>query len=283
MTEKRKKKPVNAVIDWALSSLDPLLGFPLNPTTKVSRLAFADDIILLSESPAALQRQVNLLSDHLAASGLAISAGLSGKSASLCITHDKKRKQWHCDPTNFLTCQNQLVPAITINQSYKYLGIKITPGRHQPRVVELAKRLLAHLTRAPLKPQQRTFILNVFLIPRLQHSLTFGRLSDGLLRSLDRLIRLHVRRWLKLPHDTPVAYFHASANDGGLGVPWLSFTIPLMQRKRLTSLRISTDPVVTAVAASSHVGEALRRISPPRLLAGLPVSSPAGLVRAGTL
>ena len=47
----------NGVIDWALSSLDPLLGFPLNSTTKVSHLAFADDILLLSESPDTLQRQ----------------------------------------------------------------------------------------------------------------------------------------------------------------------------------------------------------------------------------
>ena len=34
------------------------------------------------------------------------------------------------------------------------------------------------------------------------------------------------------------------------------------------------------MAASSHVSEAFRRLSRPRLLAGLPVTSPAGLVRA---
>ena len=53
-----------------------------------------------------------------------------------------------------------------------------------------------------------------------------------------------------------------------------------MQRKRITCLRLSTDPVVAAVAASSHVSEALRCLSRPRLLAGLPVTSPSGLVRA---
>ena len=108
-----------------------------------------------------------------------------------------------------------------------------------------------------------------------------GRLETGFLQEA---YALHVRRWLKLLHDTPISFVHASVKDGGLdgglAVSWPGYTIPLMQRKRLMSLRLSTDPVVAAVAASSHVSEALERLSRPRPLAGLPVSSPAGLVRA---
>ncbi|KAG0421088.1 hypothetical protein HPB47_003015 [Ixodes persulcatus] len=65
------------------------------------------------------------------------------------------------------------------------------------------RELLESFTRAPLKPQQRLFILRGFLLPRLHHSLVLGLWGIGTLSKLDRMTRAAIRKWLALPHDTP--------------------------------------------------------------------------------
>ena len=49
-------------------------------------------------------------------------------------------------------------------------------------------------------------------------------------------VRAAVRSWLKLPHDTPKAYFHASILDGGLGIVCLELQIPLLKIKGIERL-----------------------------------------------
>ena len=59
----------NLVIDWALSAIDPHIGFRLDEEL-VNHLAFADDMVLLASTKEALQRQITAFTDHLALSGL---------------------------------------------------------------------------------------------------------------------------------------------------------------------------------------------------------------------
>ena len=61
-----------------------------------------------------------------------------------------------------------------------------------------------------------------------------------------------MRRWLDLPANTPVAYFHADIKSGGLGVPSLRWTIPINRLNRLEKLRLS------ALANTSKTGQYLR-------------------------
>merc|ERR1712141_572688 len=59
----------NLVVDWGLEALDNKIGFKLGEQL-LSHLAFADDVVLMSETQAGLQRQINAFSGHLAKSGL---------------------------------------------------------------------------------------------------------------------------------------------------------------------------------------------------------------------
>lgn len=79
------------------------------------------------------------------------------------------------------------------------------------------RELLERVTRAPLKQQQRLFILRGFLLPWLFHRLVLGPWGIGTLSKLDRMTRAAIRKWLALPHYTPVRYFHAPVSEGGLG------------------------------------------------------------------
>ena len=52
-------------------------------------------------------------------------------------------------------------------------------------------------------------------------------------------MRSAVRSWLKLPNDTSIAFLHARAVDGGLGLPLLEHEIPLMKRARTARMDVS--------------------------------------------
>ena len=103
----------NATIDWALDRLDPQLGVMVGEV-RVNAGAFADDIALIARTPAGLQFLLSDLAAEFALSGLEVSAGLDGKSASLRIDVDGKRKMWICNPHPHLRVFGQPIPAIDI-------------------------------------------------------------------------------------------------------------------------------------------------------------------------
>ena len=95
--------------------------------------------------------------------------GLSG-NASKCVTLnincDRKRKRWACDPEDIISIDGINVKAVSVIDKYKYLGIGIGVTKAPGKVMlDTLQELLHRVTRARLKPQQRIFILNTFLIP----------------------------------------------------------------------------------------------------------------------
>jgi len=127
---------------------------------------------------------------------------------------------------------------MNIDQTYKYLGIYTGVGRRKAgsHVTNKLEEHLKQLSMAPLKPQQRLFILRVHVLPGLYHDLVLSKHSRALLVALDRKSRKAVRRWLHLPHDVPRALFHAQTVEGGLGLPELAVQIPLMRSARVEKL-----------------------------------------------
>ena len=138
----------------------------------------------------------------------------------------------------------QLTHAIDITGVQRYLGVPLSPMR---RRVDIAGRLeegLGNISWAPLKPQQRLFMLNNNLIPSLYHQLVLTASSKKYLKWLDRSTRAAVRSWLKLPKDMPKAYFNAKIFNGGLGFVTLEHQVLLMKIKRINRLWASNDPVI---------------------------------------
>ena len=73
-------------------------------------------------------------------------------------------------------------------------------------------------TDTPLKPNQKIYTLRSHLLPSLLHYLIFNSISLKSLSASDTKIRSAVRQCLRLPKDTPVAFFHAGVKAGGLGI-----------------------------------------------------------------
>jgi len=133
----------------------------------------------------------------------------------------------------------------------KVSGSYITATGTKSNIGQILAEGLNNLSRAPLKPQQRLFLLKVFLISKVQNQIAFTEVSGKKLKDLDIRVRKAVRGWIFLPHDTPLPYFHAAIRAGGLGIVELRFLIPCIGRSRLESLRKSKDPVIISMLEDS--------------------------------
>ena len=270
----------NAVIDMCLAGLDAGLGCEVGEL-RVNHGAFADDIALFATTPRGLQALASQLEYQLALCGLSISSGPRGKSASLCLDIDGKAKKWVVNPLPYLRIAEETVPAVSVSQVYRYLGVDISPRRTSANVEGVLREGLASISSAPLKPHQRLYIATYHLLPKCQHQLSLAPASAKYLKWLDRMVRSAVRSWLKLPKDTPTPFFHAPVVEGGLGIPLHEHFVPLMKAKRLSRLDDSPDPVIaamlTSVSATAGLARQIRRTS----LNGLEVTSSRDL--KGTL
>ena len=165
-----------------------------------------------------------------------VSAGLNGKSASLRIDIDGKRKMWIVNPHPHLQVFGQPIPAIGVADTQRYLRVPLSPMRMRADIAGKLNEGFGNISRTPLKPQQRLFVLTNNLIPALYHQLVLTSTSKKYLNWLDMSVSAAVRSWLKLPSDIPKAFFHAKIFDGGLGIVLLDRRVPLMKIKCIDRL-----------------------------------------------
>ena len=88
------------------------------------------------------------------------------------------------------------------------------------------------------------YILRRHVISAMYHQLVLTDCTKKLLVFLDTKIRGAVRRWLKLPKDTPNFFIHAPITEGSLGIAVLENAIPIMHKRRLEKLLGCKDPDV---------------------------------------
>ena len=123
--------------------------------------------------------------------------------------------------------------------------------------------MLENLSRAPLKPHQRIHLLRFFLIPRLTHSLSMAVVHLKSLKSMDLLVRSSVRKWLRLPKDIPISFFHADISGGGLGIPNLQTSVLFNRRNRLAHLLQSPIPMLHWAASEPSTASIQKLASYP--------------------
>lgn len=223
----------NMIIDRLLKSLPVEIGVSVG-NAMTNAAAFADDLMLFAKTPMGLQKLLDTTVDFLSTVGLTLNAN---KCFTVSIKGQPKQKCTVVEPRSF-SIGSRTCPALRRSAEWKYLGIKFTAeGRARFNPSEDIGPKLERLTQSPLKPQQRLFALRTVLIPQLYHRLTLGSVSLGVLRKCDRLIRSIVRKWLNLPLDVPAAFFHTPHSHGGLGIPSIRWTAPMLRTKRLASIK----------------------------------------------
>lgn len=242
----------NLVVDRALGILSENVGYKMGERV-VNALGYADDIVLLSSTKVGRQENLNRLQAAFLRNGLSINAKKTGVLSIVASGRDKKVK---VDTRPSFTLGGAMVPQRSPVDVWAYLGCMYEGARELANIPPPAQAI-EHITKAPLKPQQRLRLLRDCLLPRYYHRLVLGAVTSKTLRGLEILVRTAVRKWLRFPHDVPAGYFHAPIQSGGLGMPLLRTLIPILKHDRLHRLRRSTLPAACAAAESTYVARQL--------------------------
>jgi len=108
--------------------------------------------------------------------------------------------------TPLVAIDGKNVKPLDVVQTYKYLGLQARPYGMRKAYGDFLRVGLDRLTGAPLKSQQRMFLLRCNLMPKMYHGLVLGEMKAKSLEQLDKQVRAAVRKWLCLPHDTHTAF-----------------------------------------------------------------------------
>ncbi|KAM7020649.1 mitochondrial enolase superfamily member 1 [Acridotheres tristis] len=204
----------------------------------ITAMAFADNLVLLSDSWEDMKTNIKILETFCNLTGLR--------------TQGEKCHGFYIKPTKDSYTINDCA-AWTINgtplnmidpgESEKYLGLQIDPwtGLAKSNLSTKLEFWLQRIDQAPLKPLQKTDILKTYTIPRLTYLADHSELKAGFLEALDQKIRTTVKDWLHLPSCTCDAILYSSTRDGGLGITKLAGLIPSVQARRLHRIAQSSD------------------------------------------
>uniref|UniRef100_A0A3B5M253 Reverse transcriptase domain-containing protein n=1 Tax=Xiphophorus couchianus TaxID=32473 RepID=A0A3B5M253_9TELE len=245
-------------------AMDPLIctleshgvGYSID-TDHVTALAFADDLVLVSESWVGMAANLAILESFCGLSGLEVQAR---KCQGFMISPTKDSYTVNnCDPW---TIKNKDVHMIQPDESTKYLGLKIGPwtGTIQPDLHCQLKTWISKIDEAPLKPTQKVELLNAYALPRLLYPADHSDCKQSTLRGLDQEIRKAVKGWLHLPASTCDGLLYARARDGGLAILKLEKTIPSVQVRRLQRIANSSDAITRNIVSSQGMEEEYRNL-----------------------
>ena len=234
----------NLAMDPLIQSLENLgSGYSIGGNI-VTTLAFADDLVLVSESWDGMRSNLAILDDFCERTGLRVQPrkchGFLIKSGGPSYTvNDCKAWEVGKEPIHL----------IQPHEVEKYLGVKVNPwvGITKPDMHSQLREWVTKIGGAPLKPFQKVRMLNDFALPRFIYLADHCGLRSMALATLDGTIRKAVKEWLRLPPSTCNGLLYSRARDGGLGILKLESLIPSIQARRLHRLLSSDDRIIQSV------------------------------------
>lgn len=227
---------------------------------RLGSIAYADDLILLADNPGDLQMKLDGLCKGLQQVGMALNIK---KLATLTTLKYGRRKHLVLAPSTYKTRDGK-IPAMSVADTQRYLGVHFTwKGRTTLKQTKEVERMLQEITSAPLKPYQRVELVRDFMVPKLPHELVLGCAHQNTISRIERMIRRSIRAWLRLPKDTSLGFLHAPIKSGGLGIPSLGTTLPLLQNKRFEKLLASHNAIERTLTKLPSFKTTLRRINLP--------------------
>ena len=225
------------------------VGVPLADGVRPCTTAYADDIKVFSNSAAGIQRCHGVVTRFLAWTGLRAN---TAKCASLAVTTNA-RGNLTLDDSVRLELHGDVIASLTLNESYRYLGVGDGFDHVQHRLqlepkLQQIKREAVALMQSGLAVWQVVKALKTYVYPKVEYALRHLRPLHSQLQGFDCAVKRGLRHLLRLPQSATTEFFYTPTSGGGLGLQSLVEMHQALQVAHAWQMLHSKDPAIVAVA-----------------------------------
>jgi hypothetical protein len=234
-------------------------------STAINHLAYADDLTVFCRDPLGIKQLHGIVERYLA--WVQISANIN-KCSLLAITNTRNGRQLQ-DTSTKLELDGVSLPTISLQESYKYLGIATSMRRSDQKDQTVTRRQkvmgeIHLLFQSRLLSWQKLKALHTYLLPQLEFWYRNTIPETKELMSLDKLIRNLVRNDLRIGKQATTSFLYTNTANGGLGLVPVAEVAANTQLAHGLSMLNSNDRTVADIARNELLDVAHRRynISP---------------------
>ncbi|XP_023219816.1 uncharacterized protein LOC111621798 [Centruroides sculpturatus] len=234
----------NIVVETAIRSVRNLdNGYSLLGE-KVSVIAYADDLALISHTKEGLQQQLDAISEWANWAGMRFKPS---KCATLSVIGTQRTAK-----NTIFNLQDSQLPSLNPDDTYRHLGVPTGFATHPTdlRIYDKITNDISQLDRSKLAPWQKIDALNTILLPRLSYHLLVGSNPKKPLHKLDRHINKHVKKWMNLPQRASTEIVNIPHDYGGANVLPCYTLAAISQVTQAMHLLTSKDPTICTLAIS---------------------------------
>uniref|UniRef100_A0AAV1V4B8 Reverse transcriptase n=1 Tax=Peronospora matthiolae TaxID=2874970 RepID=A0AAV1V4B8_9STRA len=225
------------------------VGVPLAEGVRPCTTAYADDIKVFSDSADGIRRCHDVVRRFLQWTGLRANPA---KCASLAVTINARGNPTLDDSVR-LGIHGDVISPLTLNESYRYLGVGDGFDHVQHRLqlepkLQQIKREAVALMKSGLAVWQVVKALKTYVYPKVDYALRHLRPLRSQLEGFDCAVKRGLRHMLRLPQSSTTEFFYAPTSGGGLGLQSLVEMHQSLQVAHAWQMLHSKDTALVAVA-----------------------------------
>ncbi|GFT93025.1 retrovirus-related Pol polyprotein from type-1 retrotransposable element R2 [Nephila pilipes] len=211
---------------------------------EVKCLAYADDLLLLRQSPVDLQDNIDSICNVAALAGLRFKPS---KCASLSFNYTGNKRS--IDDAPFLVAGTH-IRNIQGQEAYKYLGVRVGLNYRQDNTefFQGITRDVKLVAASPLAPWQKLTAIRAHILARAEFLCRNSHIQKRDVADLDKTLISTGKRIVNLPTRANVNLVHLSCNKGGAALPLFRALLDVYSISHAFRLLASDDHLTSDVA-----------------------------------